>query len=166
MKAAVETTLTAPPPSSLPSRCWSVTWTTRYVTCNVERERKELNIFLIRFTRIPRQAQNLTRFVDLFIISIDSLQPALESDAIILISAVRWSHFRDALKHEHIVWDVICLRFRMCLIQFENKSRKMSLFVPRISICIPPSCDSPPDWHVTAAPCQSQARPESHDRAH
>ncbi len=38
VKAAVETTLTAPPPSSLPSSCGSVTWTTRYVTCKVKRE--------------------------------------------------------------------------------------------------------------------------------
>lgn len=44
-----------------------------------------------------------------------------------------------------------------------KQGRKMSLFVPRISICIPPSCDSPPDWHVTGASCQSKTRLQSHD---
>lgn len=36
LNAAVETTLTAPPPSSRPSSGWSVTWTTRYVTCKTK----------------------------------------------------------------------------------------------------------------------------------
>lgn len=62
--------------------------------------------------------------------------------------------------------EAICLCSRMCLIQFENKAGKMNLFVPRITICILPSCDSPPDWHVTAASCQSQARLQSHDCSH
>lgn len=72
---------------------------------------------------IPCPDQNLTWLVDLFIMSIASVQPSLVSDTTVQISVVCWSHFRHILKCKHIVWGVICLCFRMCLIQFENKSR-------------------------------------------
>lgn len=89
LNAAVETTLTAPPPSSRPSRGWSVTWTTRYVTCKTkDRLHKKDTLgkkYILCVTVHKSQkhkkapAVSLTLVVDLFIMSISFLQQSLQS---------------------------------------------------------------------------------------
>lgn len=86
------------------------------------------------------------------------------AELVVLISAVRGSQFRHILKCEHIVWDVICLCIRMCLIQFENKPGKWACLFQESVLVFPhhvtllltdmwqqPHANPRPDWnHMTA----------------
>lgn len=88
--------------------------------------------------------QNHTWLVDLFIISIASVQQSLVSDTIVLISVVHWSHFRH-----------ICLCFRMWLCEIDSIlkpsqgnelacSKKQYLYPPIMWLSAWLTCDSSP----------------------
>lgn len=96
LNAAVETTLTAPPPSSRPSSGWSVTWTTRYVTCKNKKqldkkpqENKLFSCFTVQTSQKKSSRGQLTLAADLFIMSVSILQQSLQPKSL----AVRGARF-------------------------------------------------------------------------